>query len=61
MCVGGHAGDIHPVVQWKECLVWEGGTMECVILAGVCTGEEVFLAKKGFEWAGELHQAERNP
>ena len=21
----------------------------------------VFMAKKGFEWAGELHQAERNP
>ena len=40
MCVGGHAGDIHPVVQWQECLVWEGGTMEGVILAGVCTGED---------------------
>ena len=37
---GGHAGDMHPVVQWQECLVWEGGTMEWAILAGVCTGED---------------------
>lgn len=24
----------------KKCLVWEGGTMEWAILAGVCTGED---------------------
>ena len=37
---GGHADDTYPVVQWQECLEWEGGTLEWAILAGMRMGED---------------------
>ena len=42
-----------------ECASIIQGTIAAVAVINEIIA--VFMAKKGFEWAGELHQAERNP
>ena len=45
-------------IKMVDCPVAEGTIAAAAVINEIIA---VFMAKKGFEWAGELHQAERNP